>query len=731
MRAFLIVLSLLALFATGWHAAFQGTTNLHMKGAPQIEREIHRAAIAIVAGAGGDPVEVRTSGRHVVLTGAVESPGKRDMLVSRISALPLVSRLSDNMTVLQRADPYTLEIVKAPDGAMTISGFVPNRRIEDRLLAEARSVSGRAGLSARLDLAAGAPAGNWAGMVSTGLEALDGLNHGKLAIENDTVELSGEAVDDIAEANVQDIVASAPMGNWSTALTQGPPPDGFLFAATKPLEGPVTIWGHAPDESMQVQLLTSAGDLLDRRILGTLKIAIGMPGPGWPDEAINGLEALAYVEKGRIELREWAMRIEGTVDTDADYAALAPHLGEDWEVSVSIRNPTPHGNARLLVGGDGRATMKGLLPEGIGPEDVSVALPGVNVDGLDPIRRGKKSNWLGALDGLAIVIPRFEDMEARIVGETINVRGLLKPDFSQEGVHATLRSATGPGWEILVTVLQSRPYSEVTLSLDRGRVSMSGLLPFGLEPEVALALTGNNAAGVGLVGGGDGNVAQWRNVFEAIGELLGGFRTLEVEVIEERMILQGALRSGYEATDVRSFLDQRVADSWDVEMTIDETNAYEGARRTNLLSGEEETFRSGHWLPDLKFDVSAETCSQEIDTLMAAESIDFAEAETEVPPESDDLLNRLAAIAIRCVASADFRIEIGAHTASVGNDEANQKLSEDRAIAIARALIRRGVRNDGLVAIGYGETVPIASNDTSEGRQQNERIAFRILEGNK
>ena len=731
MRVFLILLALIALFATGWHAAFQGTDARHMKGAPQIERQIHRAAIAIVANAGGDPVEVRTSGRHVLLTGPVESAGKRDMLVARIGALPLVTRLTDEMTVLDRADPYTLEILKAPDGGLLVTGFVPNRRAEDRLLAEARGIGGSAGVTARLKLAVGVPDGNWTGMVSAGLEALGRLNHGRLAIEGEAADLEGEAADDAAAAAVEAAIAAAPMGRWTTTLTQAPPADGFVFAAAKPLEGPVVVEGHAPDEAARDRLLAATAEQTGREVTGTLKFAVGMPGPAWPDRAAEGLPALALLEQGRIELREWSMRVEGTVDTDEDYAALSLHLGEDWEVSVTVRNPTPHGNVDVVLTPDGRLTVKGLLPRGLNPEELASAMPEADLAGVEPELRGRPSDWSGALDGMSIILPRFEDMEARILGKTISVRGLLKRGFGREGVHAALRSATGPDWEVLVTALERRPFAELTLSLVGGKVELSGVLPVGLDPEAALAAMRTDAAAVGLAGGGDGEADNWRTALDSLADLLSGFDRLEARLVDEQMSMTGLLRPGHVASDIRAQLTDRLPAGWDVEMTLEESDAYEGDRRTNLRTGAGETFRSGHWLPDVSFPVSAERCGTEIDSATSNRGLDFDEGAVELGSGQDDLLDRLAAIAIRCLNGSDMRIEISGHTASVGNDAGNRLLSERRAMAVARALVDRGVRAQGIVAVGRGEEDPIATNDTTEGRRQNERIAFRVLGGNK
>ena len=76
----------------------------------------------------------------------------------------------------------------------------------------------------------------------------------------------------------------------------------------------------------------------------------------------------------------------------------------------------------------------------------------------------------------------------------------------------------------------------------------------------------------------------------------------------------------------------------------------------------------------------------------------------------------------------NLKIEIAGHTDSVGSDEYNQNLSEARAASVREYLLGKGVDADRITAKGYGESQPIASNDTDEGRAQNRRVEFRILE---
>ncbi|MGL2962500.1 OmpA family protein [Flavobacterium sp. RSB2_4_14] len=73
--------------------------------------------------------------------------------------------------------------------------------------------------------------------------------------------------------------------------------------------------------------------------------------------------------------------------------------------------------------------------------------------------------------------------------------------------------------------------------------------------------------------------------------------------------------------------------------------------------------------------------------------------------------------------NAKFSIE--GHTDSDGSDKFNQKLSEDRANAVRNAMIEKGVNPENLTAVGFGESKPIATNKTKEGKAQNRRTEVR------
>ncbi len=75
----------------------------------------------------------------------------------------------------------------------------------------------------------------------------------------------------------------------------------------------------------------------------------------------------------------------------------------------------------------------------------------------------------------------------------------------------------------------------------------------------------------------------------------------------------------------------------------------------------------------------------------------------------------------------DMEIEIAGHTDSKADAEYNKKLSQRRAESVKQYLVERGISEDRLKAKGYGESEPIATNKTEQGRQKNRRTEVRIL----
>ncbi|MGA2236582.1 MAG: OmpA family protein [Terriglobales bacterium] len=87
---------------------------------------------------------------------------------------------------------------------------------------------------------------------------------------------------------------------------------------------------------------------------------------------------------------------------------------------------------------------------------------------------------------------------------------------------------------------------------------------------------------------------------------------------------------------------------------------------------------------------------------------------------------KLAKVAGILLAYPALNIEVGGYTDNVGSDEMNQTLSENRAGSVRDYLVQQGVLTNSVSARGFGNTLPVASNDNSSGRQQNRRVELLV-----
>jgi outer membrane protein OmpA-like peptidoglycan-associated protein len=145
--------------------------------------------------------------------------------------------------------------------------------------------------------------------------------------------------------------------------------------------------------------------------------------------------------------------------------------------------------------------------------------------------------------------------------------------------------------------------------------------------------------------------------------------------------------------------------------------------------------RDGYLFHSENFDIPLASGYQEVEkdiplknvavgTKIVLKNIFFDFDKATLRPESTNELERLLKLLNDL---PTLKIELGGHTDSKGSDEYNIKLSQARCESVVNYLVVKGIAKDRLVAKGYGETQPVATNDTDEGRQLNRRTEFTIL----
>jgi outer membrane protein OmpA-like peptidoglycan-associated protein len=109
---------------------------------------------------------------------------------------------------------------------------------------------------------------------------------------------------------------------------------------------------------------------------------------------------------------------------------------------------------------------------------------------------------------------------------------------------------------------------------------------------------------------------------------------------------------------------------------------------------------------------------------MPINNIFFKKGSFDLSKASNAELNRLTKI---LKSYPGLKVEIGGHTDNTGDQKSNMALSKNRARAVMDYLIDRGLPRANIKAVGYGESKPISSNNTAEGKKKNRRVELTII----
>lgn len=124
-------------------------------------------------------------------------------------------------------------------------------------------------------------------------------------------------------------------------------------------------------------------------------------------------------------------------------------------------------------------------------------------------------------------------------------------------------------------------------------------------------------------------------------------------------------------------------------------------------------------------DLDLEACRGRFEILSRSGNINFHSGSARLQASSAPLLDSVADIIARC---PGLKIDVSGHTDADGSPAANQNLSQQRAKAVVRYLVKKGLSADRFTATGYGEDKPIFDNDTPEHKSRNRRIEFALVQ---
>jgi outer membrane protein OmpA-like peptidoglycan-associated protein/osmotically-inducible protein OsmY len=407
-------------------------------------------------------------------------------------------------------------------------------------------------------------------------------------------------------------------------------------------------------------------------------------------ELVRSLEAtreVSYVGTG------------GSATTEPDPTAVVTD-GATIEVTASIA--------------EGSVTLRGNVPDETTRDDLVAAASSAYgaenvVDQLTVAGSEISPDLSAAAADLAAVIAGFPDRfvtgEARLDGTSLTVAGTAANAAAAEELVAQVAGLTGvDGTTELDTVPDAATAPlDVTADIASGSITLSGSVPDeGIRTSVVDAA---------VTGFGADNVTDDLSVSgtEPTAELTGAAADLAT-------VLSGpapGLAEGVVALDGTALTVTGTAADPEGVGTINDALAGLTSVTTTATVGAD---------PGQAVDALGE--------LLTLAPITFESGSDVITAESEEtLLTAVEYLTAAFAADPDLAVEIGGHTDDQGDEGFNLDLSQARASAVLQFLTDNGVPATGLTATGYGEAEPVADNATSEGRAQNRRIEFTIVEG--
>ncbi|MGD9196349.1 MAG: OmpA family protein [Methyloceanibacter sp.] len=378
---------------------------------------------------------------------------------------------------------------------------------------------------------------------------------------------------------------------------------------------------------------------------------------------------------------------------------------------------------------DKGVTVSGYMPTDIAREGIAVILDR-DVPELE-LASGAPGGWtIVAQDGLS-ALGKLNNGQLSMSDTTLLISGEATTPADGEAALAELKDVP-PGYAVTTSLDyldDGEPIDfQIVYSASDG-ASVNGKLPAGLTPE-------NVADALGLASiSGDPSIAISGDPSSVLAALkilsswLAEFETLKLMLGSDNGFgLTANASPGADVELLNSALSESLdgADAVTIEAASDLPP--EGTSRVNAATGETEVLTAGYWLPQMDFVVGYGQCRDKANALLAARNVNFVTGSARLDARSLRVINAITSLVMKCVQSGDLRVEVGGHTDSQGDSASNMQLSQDRAEAVVEALIRRGVPVEAIAAAGYGDTKPMADNDTEDGRAANRRVTLAFTQ---
>ena len=424
--------------------------------------------------------------------------------------------------------------------------------------------------------------------------------------------------------------------------------------------------------------------------------------------------------------------VTGLADTEDELAAITQeHDGLRGRRVVHVDGITVLPRVEPYETSLAKSESGDLGAQGYAPTEAAkaaLAEAGVPVEGLT-LASGAPAGWAEAVSAGAAALAPLDRGSFAVTGDTLTLEGIAATPAEDEAARAALDV---PGdFETVVAVDVTDP-GIIDFSLDYDAdtgFSLAGIVPEGLGADgFAAALGTDVSAGTVETTRAElpGLDAALAGLGAALTPALGEVETLTITGTNDGLTARAEALAGRSTDAVSGALGQALGSDVALEVAEVASPPEDGTERVNAATGIRQLAHGGGWvrLPEGLDDPTGAVCAETAMARVAAEPILFVTGSAELDPASVATIDDLAGIVNLCTRAPGMIVTIGGHTDNTGEPEQNYVLSAQRARAVKDALAARGVPPGRMIAVGYGETEPIADNETEEGRAQNRRTTF-------
>lgn len=673
-----------------------------VRGGP-IEADLTARSLQMLENDGTPWASAALDGRDVTLSGTAPTLAARDAAITAAQRVAGVYRIDTaSLAVLPLADPYTLSLTVDPQ-SVTVTGSFPDGVTRASLLDDARAMIGNKTLVDETVLARGAPIGfsDLASFATTGLPALES---GTISLDESTLSVVGDAATLDSYNTELSRLAEPPSSLSIGDIALNPPTVSPYTWSAGATDSGVTLSGFVPDDATRSMMLDAAAPL--GVVTDSMELGFGAP-DGFAAAASALLAQMQGLDNASASITDRDLTLEGdAADSDA-YDAANVFLGGlptgFDSISGRIAPPIADPFVTTLVKTSEGFTLSGVLPDETARAVILDALAGTSVTDTSTVARGAAENVeLGDL--FTSIVASLGDLSnaiATLTGTELVVTGTASSFSTASGAEAAL-TALATGDLSVVADIAPGPASPFTfgVSVDDSAIALEGFVPS--EEALDTILTDLAA----LYPGRD--VTDDMTIADGAPE---GF----LEMVQASLRGLGRLASG----------NLQISDT---EATLSGDAFYQSSvdRIAETISGtapQSFSLTANIGTLDPPGTIFPQACQIQLRRLLSGNSIRFETGSAAINALSNGLLDRMVRILQSC---PNATVEIGGHTDAQGSDESNLALSQARAEAVSAYIADAGIPDNRLVAVGYGETDPVADNETEDGRAQNRRIEFTV-----